>query len=226
LYFRFSTKFKTRLFYVHTDHCLNSSIVIRCLDRPQPNEIRPLPFGVPDASANANSDAVAKNSARADSTTNSGAKSFAATSNNTDSNETSASAESNTDAASAETNAGTENRADANSVANTDPENNGGANAAGNSAATASNVSSESYTRAASAESVAYVRTDRRQTDAYPCAASRRQSLPRSPGRELQRQKIPPHGERKGYRAYAVSRLGSKEYRRRQHLNVYRYEER
>jgi hypothetical protein len=112
--------------YDHTDHCLNSSIVVRCLDRIQPNEIQPGEFS--------------------------------------------------------ETNA------------NTDPENNGAANSAANvvaetnaRGATANKVGAENYTRAASAKSVAYARADRGETDANACASPRRQSLSRSPGRELQR---------------------------------------
>jgi hypothetical protein len=157
--------------YDHTDHFLNSGIVVRCLDYLQPNEIQPGEFS--EANANTNP----------------------------------------------------ENNGGANPAANVVAENNPGASSVA-SAATANNVGSANYIRAGSAESAAYARADRGETDSHACASSRRQSLSRSPGRELQRQKIPHDGEWEGSRAYAVPRLGSKEYRRRQHLNVYRYEER
>jgi len=102
------------------DHCLNSSIVIRCLDCVQPKEIQQPQVAVANAIAHA----------------------------------------------------ATKNGACANSVA---------------TAATANNFGAENYTRAGSAESAAYARADRGETDACACASSRRQSLSRSPGRELQR---------------------------------------
>jgi len=145
--------------YDHKDHCLNSGIVIRCLDYVQPDEIQPPQVAVANAIAHAT----------------------------------------------------TKNGACANAVA---------------TAATANNFGAENCTRAGSAESAAYARADRGETDSNACAASRRQSLSGPPSRELQRQKISLHGERKGSRAYAIPRLGSKEYRGRHHLNVYRYEER
>ena len=67
---------------------------------------------------------------------------------------------------------------------------------------------------------------DSGQTDTDARASSGRQSLSRSPGRELQGPEVPLHREREGPGAYAVPCLGSKEYRRQQHLNVYRHEER
>src|SRR5207253_2806109 len=97
------------------------------------------------------------------------------------------------------------------------------ADAGGNSVAS---TGAEDIAGTNSVKTDGYAGADSVQTDAYACASSRRQSLSRPPGCELQRQKIPLHGERKGSGADAVPRLGSKEYRRRQHFNVYRYEER
>jgi len=89
-----------------------------------------------------------------------------------------------------------------------------------------SNAAAENCNGTKPVETGPYARADRSETDSNAGASARRQSLSRSPGRELQRQKIPHDGEWQGSRAYAVPRLGSKEYRRRQYLNLYRYEER
>jgi len=53
------TKIQNGSSYDHTDHCLNSSIVVRCLDYLQPNEIQPGEF----SEANANTDAYPNGSA-------------------------------------------------------------------------------------------------------------------------------------------------------------------
>ena len=98
--------------------------------------------------------------------------------------------------------------------------------ACGRSKSAKANAADENFSDVRSAKSEPHAGADRGETDSHACASSRRQSLSRSPGRELQRQKIPLLREREGFGADAVPRLGSKEYRRRQHLNVYRYEER
>jgi hypothetical protein len=48
--------------YDHTDHCLNSSIVIRCIDRLQPNEIQPGESSEADSNTDADLNDSAENS--------------------------------------------------------------------------------------------------------------------------------------------------------------------
>ena len=174
--------------YDHTDHCLNSGIVVRCLDCVQPNEIRPGEFAEANANANTGPNGSAQNSPGV----------------RPNSGETIA-------------NATAESNASGDSIKS---------DACGRSKSAKANAADENFSDVRSAKSEPHAGADRGETDSHACASSRRQSLSRSPGRELQRQKIPLHSEREGSRAYAVPRLGSKEYRGRQHLNVYRYEER
>jgi hypothetical protein len=174
--------------YDHKGHFLNSSIVVRCLDRLQPNEIRSGEF----SEANANTDADPNGSAE----NSPGVR--------TNSGETIA-------------NATAESNASGDSIKS---------DACGGSKSAEANAVDENFSDVRSAKSEPHAGADRGETDSHACASSRRKSLSRSPGRELERQKISPRSERKGSCAYAVPRLGSKEYRRRQHLNVYRYEER
>ncbi|MEY2543871.1 MAG: hypothetical protein QOE81_1332 [Verrucomicrobiota bacterium] len=83
------------------------------------------------------------------------------------------------------------------------------------------NAAAENFSGVRSAKSDSHAGADRGETDSHACASSRRQSLSRSPGRELKGPEIPLHGEWKGSCAYAVPSLASKEYRCEQHLNLY-----
>src|SRR6266446_1836608 len=69
------------------------------------------------------------------------------------------------------------------------------ANAGSNSVAS---TGAETIAGANSVKTDGYPGADSGQTDAHTRASSRRQSLSRPPGRELQRQKIPFHSEREG----------------------------
>jgi hypothetical protein len=60
--------------YDHKDHCLNSGIVIRCLDRVQPNEIQPGEF--PVANTDAGNNAGASSVASAAAANNFGAENY------------------------------------------------------------------------------------------------------------------------------------------------------
>jgi|SRR6266480_4154093 len=85
-------------------------------------------------------------------------------------------------------------------------------------------VKTDGYARTKSIQTTANAGPDSGQTDTHTRASSGRQSLSRPPGCEFQRQKIPFYSEREGPGAYAVPRLGSKEYRQQHHFNVYRHE--
>jgi hypothetical protein len=180
-----------------TGHHCNSRIGSHWLDRVRSDEIQPFAFGVAYANSNASG-------------ANSGAKDAASAAIP----ETNPRAENNGDAESCETNARAENysiaRADENDAA-ADCRRSGEANAATEDYVDAiAHAFAKNDVDSNSGETGCDACPGCGETDAYASATSRRQSLSRPPGCELQRPKIPHDNQRKGSFDDAVPRLASK----------------